>query len=79
MAAVYGILAILLMVAAAITYVDRSATARFEADALATAIRVKDQSTKAVLERSELEVATIRRSEIRQAPRLVFYDNRRMS
>ena len=52
---IWGIFAILLVLAAAVAYVDRSAVARLEAGNFATAIKAKDRSIADVQSRVRSE------------------------
>ena len=55
----YAVLGMLLIIAAGVTYIDRSATARHEAAALAKATSVQRESTSAVISKSKTERAAI--------------------
>ena len=55
----YAALGMLLIIAAGVTYIDRSATARHEAAALAKATSVQRESTSAVISKSKTERAAI--------------------
>ena len=56
---IYAVIGVLLIIAAGVTYIDRSATARYEAAAIAKGMKVQRESTEDVTRRSAAATAKL--------------------